>query len=986
MLNGRYTCWEAVGPVRETWKRLGPEIKDYVENSCKYGPSLSFGIYMIGRTEDRAAPKILICSTDLIARKEVRKAIHGSGILSRYPPIGLGDTGRLPDLMAREDIEPTFPSDLNLGEETVVLSSPLDNAFGRRLFIPRRDGVSLRPATAGPILHINDRIYQLTVGHAFLELDDNTLSETLFSSLDDCDFDGQSDLEDEDHCAKDKGNIVIKEMLLHDNCSPTSNDNCAKLQDSSSSGPESSSSTTASQALLPSGVDLSARSVSASSRQSQKKEPAVTRRLDRIGKLALVSETGTKQSLDYALVELEGVYRDGNNEIACEPNGTQRWLRVRRAAEIDSDVKIITMTASSGLLSGKLSATASYMRLPNQKTFQELYSVHLEGKLSDGDCGSGVVDQAVGDLYGHIVAGSIGTGIAYIVPAVEVFEDIRNRLGDVTLVHVKPKHPKHFSTDRTRLEPLRLVEFASKQYFSELKQPTQSRKDGNNANKSNPIGPMTAASFILPNGNLMPDTQYKRTVSPLMGPPQQQNSPRRPRHLDSISGFRSKLSTRQSNAPTSNIGGRGKSKEGRFVTAMRNQQKATNVTSSLTFEQQIFALPSDLQVQIVASLPIPDILNLRIVSRTWQNLISLNETPISRAFLEYNPLPRFATCLYPLPDPSEITLHYICGQWHRLFVASKLSAVMTEWITKDFFLRRTEAKQLEFLPEQARMHRRLVPLLFIIYHFFETYRHLHIKRLLEQGHGLLHEAYTTNPIDLQIMSMYDNETLLQVHQVFPLLVLILCRKLRPPSYLSRIERSLRGYHKDPPPPHVHVAIFCIGGLRKVARFSEIEDYEARRAAVDNWYASVSREPINSESQSQRWLAGLGWRQSRQAFLSAAEGSTENIASMSGSVSSYLSPGDGHDDRTSTSPGKGPVFNASLAAGPPMGPLSAEHVGLLLPDLPVLEQIWLPTAEALLLTRCAVERPQDIKKNAQVMIELTRKGITDADELFSRRAA
>ena len=73
---------------------------------------------------------------------------------------------------------------------------------------------------------------------------------------------------------------------------------------------------------------------------------------------------------------------------------------------------------------------------------------------------------------------------------------------------------------------------------------------------------------------------------------------------------------------------------------MRNQQKATNVTSSLTFEQRFFALPSDLQVQIVASLPIPDILNLRMVSRNWHNLILLNETPISRAFLEHNPVPQ----------------------------------------------------------------------------------------------------------------------------------------------------------------------------------------------------------------------------------------------------------------------------------------------------------------------------------------------------------
>jgi hypothetical protein len=172
----------------------------------------------------------------------------------------------------------------------------------------------------------------------------------------------------------------------------------------------------------------------------------------------------------------------------------------------------------------------------------------------------------------------------------------------------------------------------------------------------------------------------------------------------------------------------------------------------------------------------------------------------------------------------------------------------------------------------------------------------------------------------------------------------------------------------------------------VARFSEIEDYEARRTAVDNWYASVSREPINSESQSRHRLVGLGWRQSSQASLTAAEGSTENIASVSSNVLSCSGPGDGHEDRTGLSPSRSLVFNASLAAGPPMGPLSVEHTGLLLPDLPVLEQIWLPTAEALLLARCAVERRQDIKKNAQVMLELIREGITDADELFNRRAA
>jgi hypothetical protein len=122
-----------------------------------------------------------------------------------------------------------------------------------------------------------------------------------------------------------------------------------------------------------------------------------------------------------------------------------------------------------------------------------------------------------------------------------------------------------------------------------------------------------------------------------------------------------------------------------------------------------------------------------------------------------------------------------------------------------------------------------------------------------------------------------------------------------------------------------------------------------------------------------------------ASLSVAEGSTDNTASVPGSASPPPNPGNGHDGRTSSSTGRSLVFNASLAAGPPMGPLSVEHAQLLLPDLPVVQQIWLITAEALLLDRRVVERRQDIKKNAQVWHELVCGDVTDADELFYARA-
>jgi NACHT domain len=41
----------------------------------------------------------------------------------------------------------------------------------------------------------------------------------------------------------------------------------------------------------------------------------------------------------------------------------------------------------------------------------------------------GVIDAYSRELYGHIVAGSTDTGVAYIIPAYQVFEDINQRLG-----------------------------------------------------------------------------------------------------------------------------------------------------------------------------------------------------------------------------------------------------------------------------------------------------------------------------------------------------------------------------------------------------------------------------------------------------------------------------------------------------------------------------------------------------------------------------
>lgn len=53
----------------------------------------------------------------------------------------------------------------------------------------------------------------------------------------------------------------------------------------------------------------------------------------------------------------------------------------------------------------------------------------LTGRTVPGDCGAWIVNAITGDIYGHIVAGDPVSGMAYIVPAHKVFDDVERRHG-----------------------------------------------------------------------------------------------------------------------------------------------------------------------------------------------------------------------------------------------------------------------------------------------------------------------------------------------------------------------------------------------------------------------------------------------------------------------------------------------------------------------------------------------------------------------------
>jgi len=516
----------------------------------------------------------------------------------------------------------------------------------------------------------------------------------------------------------------------------------------------------------------------------------------------------------------------------------------------------------------------------------------------------------------------------------------------------------------TAMDPPHITEFASERYFEKLSQLNASQQQQHHHHHEPTEGSaasVSSSTFILP---LRESKHAEADVSRL------------------VESKRDKSRFFSIRRRVTNLHTKAHSLESEPVALPQTRASTESTRKSAPLDQLFLALPNELQVQIISTLPLTDVLNLRLASKSWHALITLNEAPIVRHHLD-NHIPAYALRLYPISDNSEITFHYLCSLWHRLHVAAKLAYLMCEWITKDIFLRQTESQRAAFAPQHERMRRRLIPLLFTVFQFFETYRKLHLKHLAEHGgQGLQREPYTINPIEKEIMGMYDDRTLLRVHEVFPLVISSFCRRLRPPTYVGRVERSIRGYLRERPSDDVHVAILCIGGLRQVERLWEIKGYNSRRAAVDTWYHGLTKDHgADAPSKSRLGLKGFGRKKSTSGDrpggrFSFSEGSSK-VRSPTGSIDATNSGG--YFDPNW-------VFNTSLSADVPMAQLGKDKAQGLLNDLPVLQQIWLTTAEATILDRGIVSRTQDIKRNQQVMLDLIREdGIDEEDEWWYGRS-
>jgi len=160
----------------------------------------------------------------------------------------------------------------------------------------------------------------------------------------------------------------------------------------------------------------------------------------KVGTIAWNSKDGGKPGLDYALVAIHPPKEVDQINIVIPGTGDDtRPLPIQDVAEVGRDERrVIAITGSSGVVKGILVPGITFLGRGNQKGPQKLYVLQLNGFVAEGDSGAAVVDEISGTFYGHMVSGCPGTRIAYIIAAIDIFQDLESELlGQVTIASQK---------------------------------------------------------------------------------------------------------------------------------------------------------------------------------------------------------------------------------------------------------------------------------------------------------------------------------------------------------------------------------------------------------------------------------------------------------------------------------------------------------------------------------------------------------------------
>ena len=457
----RVQVYEAVGEARKTYidlsKRVIGHLNENADEIRISGSCVDLSLFMVGRSPERTKPMVMIVSEDKKARVEAFRLINRSGIMENYPGF---DLGHMP---LKDEFKNLQPLGGTTGTSSAQAVLSLFNQItdktgvGLEIFSPasdtRTEGGCLQAqpdvskgaehttqnAAAGGLVFSNGQYYIHTVAHFLRSPSSNSAGPPSPESLDDdddWDATGLSDFEDDEEDGMDG----LVEATSRGSQTPESS---ASNEDSDDSGSLHSPSVRCSTGSLLPLHDIHDRLQSLESELDgfaptdvESQEPPLGRdappvgtfptsstpEMVGIGRVALVSEVH-----DSAFIRLD----------VTQPSGWQHAIPLDDlATHIETtakDTAVQTTTANGGTISGILSGTPSYIRLPRTAKFRQVYTAKLERPLAPGDCGSWVRDASTGKLFGHVVAGSPITGLTIVLPAIDALVYAQGALQHIDL-------------------------------------------------------------------------------------------------------------------------------------------------------------------------------------------------------------------------------------------------------------------------------------------------------------------------------------------------------------------------------------------------------------------------------------------------------------------------------------------------------------------------------------------------------------------------
>ncbi|KAF4503094.1 hypothetical protein FAGAP_649 [Fusarium agapanthi] len=439
---GKQKVWMARGEDLALFNMYRANIQNLLRHSYipESNHNLWIGLYRIGTTEDEAKTFVVVSCSDRRIRKLTRDILSSCPIfqpgqaLNRFKVVSkatLPETACEPQQTMKDGAE--IPSELSLlgkSDDTamenpkttihIYPSNTGDNYLCRQVqAFQGSEGGGLesryQTATAGPLLWHNGVTYQLTVAHVVefknKQTDDGTESTE----------DGVDDWDEEDDEGNDKAsNNESTDDGISDSLSSDSSREYTIEQGGGSVAARRKETTVNKE---PAGIPASLHSPAA---MALPREPNLGNFILEDYSLSwnrhsLIS-CPISSEMDYLLIPI-------TVDPQTQASMGAEIVQISEAFDVTEQTDprpVIIAAPARGYVEGFVFPAASLLRPQGSKDFQPLFCIESGETLPQGSSGSAVFDKMTGFLAGHIILGCPDKNIWYMVPIVNVLDDLEH--------------------------------------------------------------------------------------------------------------------------------------------------------------------------------------------------------------------------------------------------------------------------------------------------------------------------------------------------------------------------------------------------------------------------------------------------------------------------------------------------------------------------------------------------------------------------------